>query len=62
MSLESKKPNTQRFEKLTRDAPESTLIMAGHSTFTIEQLENEIDANTEVGKKLKSIEKQLEKY
>jgi hypothetical protein len=54
--------DSRRFEKLTRDNVEDTRIMAGHSSFTVQQLENEIDANTEIGKKLKTIEKELEKY
>ncbi len=52
----------KNFEKLTRDDTDSTIIMAGHSKFTVKQLEEEIDENTEIGKKLKSIEKELEKY
>lgn len=50
------------FEKLTRDNPENTKIMAGYSTFTVNQLEEEISSDTEIGRKLKSIEKQLEDY
>lgn len=50
------------FEKLSLDNPESTKIMAGYATFSIEQLENEIDSNSEIGRKLKSVEKELEKY
>lgn len=50
------------FEKLTRDKPDNTKIMAGHSTFTVEQLEEEIKMDSEIGRKLKSIEKELEKY
>jgi len=51
-----------KFEKLSLDEPSKTRIMAGYATFTIEQLENEIDANSEIGKKLRSVEKELEKY
>jgi hypothetical protein len=51
-----------KFEKLTRDNIDSTRIMAGHSQLSIKQLENEIDANSEIGKKLKSIEDELDKY
>lgn len=50
------------FEKLSRDNPDNTIIMAGHSSFTINQLEEEITGDTEIGKKLKTVEKQLEKY
>lgn len=51
-----------KFEKLSRDDEKKTIIMAGHAQFTIEQLEEEIKADSEVGRKLKSIEKELEKY
>ena len=51
-----------KFEKLSRDDEKKTMIMAGHAMFTIEQLEEEIKADSEVGRKLKSIEKELEKY
>ncbi len=52
-----------KFEKLSLDKPENTKIMAGYATFTINQLENEIDnPNSEIGKKLKSVEAELEKY
>lgn len=52
----------KEFEKLSRDNPDNTIIMAGHSSFTINQLEEEITGDTEIGKKLKTVEKQLEKY
>jgi putative AlgH/UPF0301 family transcriptional regulator len=48
------------FKKLTRDEERKTKIMAGHSAYTPEQLENEIKAGSEIGKKLKSVEKILE--
>ena len=51
-----------RFEKLSRDDEKKTKIMAGHIQFTIEQMEEEIKADSEIGKKLKSIEKELDKY
>lgn len=51
-----------KFEKLSRDSESNTKIMAGHTQFTIEQLEDEINANSEVGRKLKSVEKELDKY
>lgn len=53
-------PDNRKFEKLSRDDPNKTIIMAGHSTFTIEQLEAEIDMDSEIGKKLKSVERILE--
>lgn len=51
-----------KFEKLSRDKEEKTKIMAGHTTLTIHQMEEEIKADSEIGKKLKSIEKELDKY
>lgn len=51
------------FEKLSRDKPENTVIMAGQTQFTVEQLDDEmIDDKSEVGRKLKSIEHILETY
>lgn len=53
----------KKFEKLSRDEPKNTEIMAGHTTFTVEQLENEmVDDKSEIGKKLRSIEHILETY
>ena len=50
-------------KKLSRDDPKNTKIMAGQTQFTIEQLDREmIDNNSEIGKKLRSIEKILETY
>jgi len=49
-----------KFEKLTRSSKEDTKIMAGHTEFSVEQLENEIKMDSEIGRKLKSIEKDLE--
>lgn len=48
------------FKKLTRDDKDKTIICAGHSAYTPEQLENEAKAGSEIGKKLKSVEKILE--
>ena len=48
------------YKKLTRDDPEKTKIRAGHSSFTVSQLEEEINMDTEIGKKLKTVEKILE--
>lgn len=50
------------YKKLTRDEVGNTKIMAGHSSFSITQLEEEINMDTEIGKKLKTIEKELDKY
>lgn len=53
----------KRFEKLSRDRPENTKIMAGQAQFTVEQLDNEmIDDKSDIGRKLRSIEHILETY
>ena len=54
--------NNRRFVKLSRDEEDKTKIMAGHTVFTVQQLEDEIKADSEIGRKLKSIEKELDKY
>ena len=54
--------NDRKFVKLSRDDEDKTKIMAGHTVFTVRQLEDEIKADSEIGRKLKSIEKELEKY
>jgi hypothetical protein len=51
-----------KFEKLSRDKEENTVIMAGHTKMKISQLEDEIKADSEIGRKLKSVEKELDKY
>lgn len=51
-----------KFEKLSRDKEENTIIMAGQVKMTVSQLEDEINANSEIGRKLKSVEKELDKY
>jgi len=58
----SEKITDNKFEKLSLDTPENTIIMAGYGQFTVKQLESEIDANSEIGKKLKSVEDLLDKY
>ena len=52
----------RKFVKLSRDDEDKTKIMAGHTVFTIQQLEDEIKSDSEIGRKLKSIEKELDKY
>ena len=59
---ENHKKTDTRYEKLSRDEPENTIIYAGHTQFSVKQLENEIKADSEIGRKLKSIENELEKY
>lgn len=54
--------DNKKFEKLSLDKEENTKICAGYATFSIKQLEDEIDANSEIGKKLKTVESELEKY
>lgn len=55
--------NKSRFEKLSLDDLSNTKIMAGYAEFTIQQLEDEIDnPNSEIGKKLRSVEELLDKY
>lgn len=54
--------NDRKFVKLSRDDEDKTKIMAGHTVFTVRQLEDEINADSEIGRKLKSIEKELLKY
>lgn len=55
--------NEKRFVKLSRDSPENTKIMAGQAVFTVQQLEDEmINVDSEVGRKLRSIEHILETY
>lgn len=49
-----------KFKKLTIDEQDKTVIMAGHTTFSISQLEKEMETGSEIGKKLKGIEKILE--
>ncbi len=51
-----------KYEKLSRDKEEKTVIMAGHVPLTVEQLENEMKSTSDMGRKLKEIEKKLEKY
>jgi len=52
-----------KFEKLSLDTQDNTKIMAGFTEFTIQQLEDEIDnPNSEIGRKLRSVEAELEKY
>ncbi len=51
-----------KFDKLTRDDKEKTKIAAGHTMFEVDDLENEINMDSEIGRKLKSVEKELEKY
>lgn len=55
-------PENKKFVKLSRDEKEKTKIMAGHTIFTVDELEYEIKADSEIGRKLKSIEKELDKY
>lgn len=51
-----------KFEKLSRDEENNTKIYAGHTQFTVKQLEDEIKADSDIGRKLKSVEKILDQY
>ncbi len=52
----------RKFVKLSRDDEDKTTIMAGHHQLTIKQLEDEIRTDSEIGRKLRQIEHELEKY
>ena len=52
----------KKYEKLTRSDESDTKIQAGHVSFTVQQLEDEMKADSDIGRKLKSIEAELEKY
>ena len=54
--------NDRKYVKLSRDEEDKTKIMAGHTIFTVQQLEDEIKADSEIGRKLRQIEHELEKY
>lgn len=51
-----------KYESLSLDTEANTRICAGHGTYTIKQLQREIDSNSEIGRKLRTVEKELEKY
>jgi len=51
-----------QFSKLSADDENKTVIMAGYAQFKISQLEDEMSVDSEIGRKLKSVEKELEKY
>ena len=51
-----------KYESLSLDKEENTKIMAGHGVYTVKQLQKEIDSNSEIGRKLKKVESELEKY
>jgi hypothetical protein len=49
-----------KYEKLSRDKEENTEIMGGHTKLTVAQLEKEMQSDSEIGKKLRDMEKILE--
>ena len=51
-----------KYESLSLDTEENTKIMAGHGVYTVKQLQQEIDSNSDIGKKLKTVEEELKKY
>lgn len=55
-------PKGIKYDSLSLDTEENTKIYAGHGTYTVKQLQQEIDSNSEIGKKLKKVESELEKY
>jgi hypothetical protein len=61
-SGESKEPKEIKYESLSLDSEENTKIMAGHGVYTVKQLQQEIDSNSEIGKKLKTVEEKLKDY
>ena len=61
-SGESKEEKPYQYESLSLDSEENTKICAGHGTYTVKQLQQEIDSNSEIGRKLKSVEEKLKDY
>ena len=55
-------PIEMKYESLSLDTEENTIIYAGHGAYTIEQLQQEIDSNSEIGRKLKTVEEKLKDY
>lgn len=50
----------EKYEKLCRTDENDTVVYAGQAKLSIKQLEHEVKMDSEIGKKLKSIEKILE--
>lgn len=55
-------PKEIKYESLSLDTEENTKIYAGHGTYTVKQLQQEIDSNSEIGRKLKQVEDKLKDY
>lgn len=51
-----------KYESLSLDTEENTKIYCGHGVYTVKQLQQEIDSNSEIGKKLKTVEDKLKDY
>lgn len=49
-----------KYKKLSRSTEDDTVIMGGHTQFTVEQLETEVKMNSDLGKKIKQVDKDLE--
>ena len=48
-----------KFDKLSRDEEKKTKIFAGNSEFTVAELEKEIKSDSDLGGKLKQVERKL---
>jgi hypothetical protein len=62
LKVTSSAPKEIKYESLSLDTEENTKIYAGHGAYTVKQLQQEIDSNSDIGKKLRTVEKELEKY
>ncbi len=52
--------DNKKYEKLCRTSEDDTVIYAGQSKVTVKQLEHEVKMDSEIGRKLKSVEHILE--
>lgn len=52
--------NESKYEKLSRTDDNDTIMYAGQAKLTIKQLEHEVKMDSDIGKKLKSIERILD--
>jgi hypothetical protein len=58
----SKESKEIKYESLSLDTEENTKIYAGHGAYTVKQLQQEMDSNSEIGRKLKQVEDKLKDY
>lgn len=54
--------HSHKFDKMSIASEKDTAIWTGQTKMTIQQMEDEISADSEIGRKLKSVEKDLKKY